>query len=83
MDTLFVNWNTKGDGTGKSYAPGATYSTDANLTLYAIWKTNASGGPVTKKNTLLSLMLMVALEQRKRLYVIMVVNVLLTGNAFY
>lgn len=71
----FVNWNTKGDGTGKSYAPGATYSTDANLTLYAIWKTNASGGPVTK-NTLLSLMLMVALEQRKRLYVITVVNVL-------
>lgn len=36
----FVNWNTKGDGTGKSYAPGATYSTDANLTLYAIWKAN-------------------------------------------
>lgn len=48
----FVNWNTKGDGTGKSYAPGATYSTDANLTLYAIWKTNASGGPVTKKYTI-------------------------------
>lgn len=48
----FVNWNTKGDGTGKSYAPGATYSTDANLTLYAIWKINASGGPVTKKYTI-------------------------------
>lgn len=48
----FVNWNTKGDGTGKSYAPGATYSTDANLTLYAIWKTNASGGPITKKYTI-------------------------------
>lgn len=48
----FVNWNTKGDGTGKSYVPGATYSTDANLTLYAIWKTNASGGPVTKKYTI-------------------------------
>ena len=47
----FVNWNTKSDGTGKSYAPSATYSTDANLTLYAIWKTNASGGPVTKKYT--------------------------------
>ena len=48
----FVKWNTKGDGTGKSYAPGATYSTDANLTLYAIWKTNASGGPITKKYTI-------------------------------
>ena len=48
----FVNWNTKSDGSGTSYAPGSTYSTNANLTLYAIWKTNASGGPVTKKYTI-------------------------------
>lgn len=48
----FVNWNTKSDGSGTNYASGATYSTDANLTLYAIWKTNASGGPVTKKYTI-------------------------------
>ena len=48
----FVNWNTKSNGSGTSYAPGSTYSTNANLTLYAIWKTNASGGPVTKKYTI-------------------------------
>ena len=48
----FVNWNTKSDGSGTSYAPGSTYSTNANLTLYAIWKTNASGGSVTKKYTI-------------------------------
>ena len=33
----FSGWNTKADGTGTSYAPGATYSTNANLTLYAQW----------------------------------------------
>lgn len=33
----FSHWNTKADGTGTSYAEGATYSTNANLTLYAIW----------------------------------------------
>ena len=48
----FSKWTTGKDGSGTSYAPGATYSTDANLTLYAIWKTNASGGPVTKKYTI-------------------------------
>ena len=34
---VFKEWNTKADGTGTSYAPGATYSTNANLALYAIW----------------------------------------------
>ena len=33
----FSKWNTKSDGTGTSYNSGATYSTDADLTLYAIW----------------------------------------------
>ena len=33
----FVSWNTKSDGTGTSYAPGATLKTSANVTLYAIW----------------------------------------------
>lgn len=33
----FKEWNTKADGTGKAYAPGAAYKTNANLTLYAIW----------------------------------------------
>ena len=36
---IFVGWNTADDGSGTSYAEGATYySTDANLTLYAEWK---------------------------------------------
>lgn len=33
----FSKWNTKSDGTGTSYNAGATYSTDSDLTLYAIW----------------------------------------------
>ncbi|MBR4451240.1 MAG: InlB B-repeat-containing protein [Clostridia bacterium] len=33
----FKNWNTKADGTGTSYSPGATYSTNASVTLYAQW----------------------------------------------
>lgn len=33
----FSKWNTKNDGSGTSYNAGATYSTDADLTLYAIW----------------------------------------------
>lgn len=30
-------WNTAADRTGTSYASGATYSTESNLTLYANW----------------------------------------------
>lgn len=33
----FKEWNTKEDGTGTSYSAGSTYSTNGNLTLYAIW----------------------------------------------
>lgn len=33
----FSKWNTKSDGSGTNYNAGATYSTDADLTLYAIW----------------------------------------------
>lgn len=36
----FQNWNTKADGTGTSYAAGANYSADANVTLYAQWAIN-------------------------------------------
>ena len=36
----FKNWNTKSDGTGTSYASGATYTANASITLYAIWKIN-------------------------------------------
>ena len=34
----FGGWNTKSDGTGTSYQPGATYSGNTSVTLYAIWK---------------------------------------------
>ncbi len=37
---IFVNWNTKADGTGKSYAAGASYTSNAAVTLYAQWKVN-------------------------------------------
>ena len=33
----FVEWNTKSDGTGTAYAPGASYTGNANATLYARW----------------------------------------------
>lgn len=34
----FTGWNTIQNGTGTSYAKGATYSTNADVTLYAQWK---------------------------------------------
>ena len=46
----FDGWNTNSDGSGASYAPGATYSSDSDVTLYAKWKQiytisyNANGG---------------------------------------
>lgn len=36
----FSRWNTKADGTGTNYSPGAVYATEAPLTLYAIWSIN-------------------------------------------
>ena len=37
----FTKWNTKEDGTGTNYSPGASYSANANLTLYAQWAVNS------------------------------------------
>lgn len=34
---MFKEWNTRSDGAGTPYASGASYSTNAALTLYAIW----------------------------------------------
>jgi uncharacterized repeat protein (TIGR02543 family) len=34
---VFSGWNTKSDGSGTTYTPGTSYSTDAALTLYASW----------------------------------------------
>lgn len=36
----FTSWNTKKDGTGTKYDIGASYTTDADLTLYAQYKEN-------------------------------------------
>ncbi len=36
-DYRFTGWNTESDGSGDSYAPGATYTTNAALNLYAQW----------------------------------------------
>ena len=36
----FVGWNTDKNATSASYQPGASYTKDADLTLYAIWKAN-------------------------------------------
>ncbi len=36
----FKNWNTKADGSGTSYAAGASYTTNAAVTLYAQWQKN-------------------------------------------
>lgn len=36
----FQHWNTKADGSGTSYAAGASYTANAAVTLYAIWKKN-------------------------------------------
>ena len=33
----FAGWNTAADGSGTDYAEGATYTTDADLTLHAKW----------------------------------------------
>ena len=47
----FVKWNTAADGSGTSYNPGASYTGNAALKLYAIWALaghnitfNANGG---------------------------------------
>ena len=34
----FVSWNTQSKGTGETYAPGAVYAEDEDLTLYAQWE---------------------------------------------
>ena len=44
----FVEWNSKQDGTGTSYAPGSSVRTNKDdVTLYAIWKPGPIGGKYT------------------------------------
>ena len=39
-DHAFTGWNTKADGSGTSYAPGANYTCSEYLKLYAQWSVN-------------------------------------------
>lgn len=39
-DYTLASWNTNAEGTGTGYAPGATYSENAGLSLYAQWAYN-------------------------------------------
>lgn len=45
----FLNWNTAADGTGDSYADGATVNLTENTTLYAQWEDNHSLAKVINK----------------------------------
>ena len=45
----FLNWNTAADGTGNSYADGATINLTENTTLYAQWEDNHSLTKVINK----------------------------------
>ena len=37
----FINWNTAADGSGTTYQPGGSYTANAELSLYAQWKTDS------------------------------------------
>jgi len=43
----FGGWNTKADGTGTNYSAGVNYTAGSNVTLYAKWKYNGPGIPLT------------------------------------
>ncbi|MBR3474643.1 MAG: InlB B-repeat-containing protein [Oscillospiraceae bacterium] len=43
----FKNWNTSSNGSGLSYAPGASYTVNASATLYAQWNSSTSTAAVT------------------------------------
>uniref|UniRef100_UPI004047A919 InlB B-repeat-containing protein n=1 Tax=Flavobacterium sp. TaxID=239 RepID=UPI004047A919 len=50
----FVGWNTNSNGSGTSYAAGATYSAGTNLTLYAIWLNTISTPSVSTSQSFCS-----------------------------
>jgi uncharacterized repeat protein (TIGR02543 family) len=43
----FKNWNTKADGSGTTYASGASYTANAAATLYAQWNSSTTTVAVT------------------------------------
>ncbi|MBQ6438881.1 MAG: RICIN domain-containing protein [Mogibacterium sp.] len=44
----FSGWNTKADGSGKSYASGANYTAESDVTLYAQWVKDGESSESTK-----------------------------------
>ncbi|MBR0158160.1 MAG: InlB B-repeat-containing protein [Clostridia bacterium] len=44
---FFVGWNTNKNATIASYAPGASYSANANLKLFAVWEKTETPTPTT------------------------------------
>jgi uncharacterized repeat protein (TIGR02543 family) len=44
---VFTGWNTNSSGTGTSYAVNSTYSTAANLSLFAQWQIDPNIGCIT------------------------------------
>lgn len=47
----FNGWNTASDGSGTDYSAGQSYTTDANLILYAKWTANTYTVVYNKNNT--------------------------------
>ena len=43
---VFLNWNTAANGSGTAYEPGAAYTANANVTLYAQWSANSIPGGI-------------------------------------
>lgn len=48
-DMVFLGWNTKTDGTGKTYYPNSTVKITGDVTLYAQWGDKASTVQLTYK----------------------------------
>lgn len=42
----FIKWNTNSSGSGTSYNPGSSYTSNASITLYAQWSTSTVVGSV-------------------------------------
>ena len=42
----FKNWNTAANGSGTSYTPGANYTANENMTLYAQWNSSVTAATV-------------------------------------
>lgn len=47
----FLGWSTNSSATSASYSVGASYSSNADLTLYAVWQNNTSSMAVNSSNS--------------------------------